>query len=285
SSTAAPMQQPVSPPPTSAPIRTPAVNLAREQQQNTLPAGSRPRRRYTGEPVSVNLKDVDLKDFFRLIHEISGLNIVLDPNVRGTLTLVLDDVPWDQALDLVLQNNALDKQIEGNVLRIATIETLRKEADAERAKTEAQLLAVNIGTYTHYLSYAHSDDVIPTVKKFLSSRGDVLSDKRTNAVIVRDVPSVMPEVQRLLVNLDRKTQEVEIEARVVAATRNFARDIGTQIGIGYTNSAGVIGGVAAVGTSPMQVGYTAPPGYFTIPGVKAPDLTTLTPGQPIPTTA
>ena len=83
---------------------------------------------YTGEPISVNLKDVDLKDFFRLIHEISGLNVVLDPSVHGTVTLVLDEVPWDQALDIVLRNNGLAKEIDGNVLRIATQDTLRREA-------------------------------------------------------------------------------------------------------------------------------------------------------------
>ena len=77
----------------------------------------------------MNLKDVDLKDFFRLIHEISGLNVVLDPNVKGSLTIVLDDVPWDQALDIVLKNNDLARQLDGNVLRIATVDTLRKEAE------------------------------------------------------------------------------------------------------------------------------------------------------------
>ena len=100
----------------------------------TGPQNGQGPKRYTGEPISVNLKDVDLKDFFRLVHEISGLNIVLDPNVHGTLTLVLDDVPWDQALDIVLENNGLDRVLEGNVLRIATIDTLRKEADAQRQK-------------------------------------------------------------------------------------------------------------------------------------------------------
>src|SRR5205085_33831 len=141
-----------------------AVNLAREQQQQMnqpQPVVSN-RSRYSGEPIWVNLKDADLKDFFRLIHEISGLNIVLDPNVHGSLTLVLDAVPWDQALDIVLQNNQLDKQIEGNVLRIATVDTLRKEADSVRAREEAQAMAINITTYTHYLSYAHSKDVILT---------------------------------------------------------------------------------------------------------------------------
>jgi type II secretory pathway component HofQ len=107
----------------------PAVNLAAEQkmQAGQQPAAVGPK--YTGEPISVNLKDVDLKDFFRLIHEISGLNVVLDPNVHGTLTVVLDDVPWDQALDIVLKNNDLARELEGNVLRIATVDTLKKEAD------------------------------------------------------------------------------------------------------------------------------------------------------------
>ncbi|HTA86138.1 MAG TPA: AMIN domain-containing protein, partial [Silvibacterium sp.] len=99
-----------------APTITPAVNLAAEQkaQAGQQPASVGPK--YTGEPISVNLKDVDLKDFFRLIHEISGLNVVLDPNVHGTLTVVLDDVPWDQALDIVLKNNDLARELEGNVL-------------------------------------------------------------------------------------------------------------------------------------------------------------------------
>src|SRR6266849_2496010 len=172
--------------------------------------------RYTGEPISVNLKDVDLKDFFRLIHEISGLNVVLDPNVKGSLTIVLDEVPWDQALDIVLQNNSLDKQLEGNVLRIATVDTLRKEAEAKRAQQEAEALAVDKVTVTRFLSYAHSKDVVPTIKSFLTQRGDVISDDRTNALIIQDIPSVMPAIDRLLTQLDRKTQEVEIEARVVA---------------------------------------------------------------------
>jgi type IV pilus assembly protein PilQ len=125
------------------------------------------------------LKDVDLKDFFRLIHEISGLNIVLDPNVKGTLTIVLDEVPWDQALDIVLKNNGLDRELEGNVLRIATVDTLRKESEARRAQVEAKALAADKMTRTHFLSYAHAKDVVPTIKRFLSSRGEVIADERT----------------------------------------------------------------------------------------------------------
>jgi type IV pilus assembly protein PilQ len=244
---------------------TPAVNLAAEQkaQAGQQPASAGPK--YTGEPISVNLKDVDLKDFFRLIHEISGLNVVLDPQVHGTLTVVLDDVPWDQALDIVLKNNDLARELEGNVLRIATVETLKKEADGRRAQIESEALAVEKVSVTRFLSYAHAKDVIITVKKFLSVRGDVVADDRTNAVIVNDIPKVIPVIDRLLTQLDRKTQEVEIEARVVAATRQFARDIGTQLGFGWGDGHSAIGGASQVGSSPTTVnGLT--PGYVTVPG-------------------
>jgi len=200
------------------------------------------------------LKDVDLKDFFRLVHEISGLNVVLDPNVKGSLTIVLDDVPWDQALDIVLKNNDLARQLEGNVLRIATVETLRKEAEAKRAQQEAEALAVEKVTITRFLSYAHAKDVVATVKGFMSQRGDAIADDRTNAVIINDIPAVIPHIDRLLTQLDRKTQEVEIEARVVAATRSFARDIGTQLGFGWGNGHSAIGGTQSVGTTPTTVG-------------------------------
>ncbi len=249
----------------SATAAQPAVNMAAEQkvQSQQPPAVTGPK--YTGEPISVNLKDVDLKDFFRLIHEISGLNVVLDPNVKGTLTIVLDDVPWDQALDIVLKNNDLSRQLEGNVLRIATVETMRKEAEGRRAQVEAEALAVDKVTVTRFLSYAHSKDVVSTIKSFLTQRGDVISDDRTNALIIQDIPSVMPGIDRLLTQLDRKTQEVEIEARVVAATRSFARDIGTQLGFGWGNGTSAIGGASAVGSSPTTVnGLT--PGYITTAG-------------------
>ena len=230
----------------------PAVNLAAEQKSKTHSAASGPK--YTGEPISVNLKDVDLKDFFRLIHEISGLNVVLDPDVHGNLTIVLDDVPWDQALDIVLKNNQLSRQLDGNVLRIASVDTLRKEAEGRRAQVEAESLAVDTITVTRFLSYAHSKDVASTLKKFLSQRGHIESDDRTNALIINDIPSSIPPIDRLLAQLDRKTQEVEIEARVVAATRSFARDIGTQLGFGWGNTPTGIGGASAVGTSPITVG-------------------------------
>ncbi len=232
----------------------PAVNLAAEQKAQMSQKPAVTGSKYTGEPISVNLKDVDLKDFFRLIHEISGLNVVLDPMIHGNLTIVLDDVPWDQALDIVLKNNDLSRQLDGNVLRIATVDTLRKEAENRRAQIDAEALAVDKVSITRFLSYAHAKDVLLPVKKFLSQRGDVVADERTNSLIVSDIPAVLPQIDRIIQQMDRKTQEVEIEARVVAATRSFARDIGVQLGLGWGNGTTAVGGVGNVGQSPILAG-------------------------------
>lgn len=193
-------------------------------------------KNYTGEAISVNLKDVDLKDFFRLIHEISGLNVVLDPAVRGSVTLVLDEVPWDQALDIVLRNNGLSKELDGNVLRIATRDTLKREANDERDLLKAETEAVDPVTVTRILSYAKASELMNPLKRFLSSRGDVMAIDRSNTLIIRDIPAVMPQVDNLIRQLDRKSQQVEIQARVVQASRSFARDIGTQFGVAGFNA-------------------------------------------------
>jgi type IV pilus assembly protein PilQ len=222
--------------------------------------------RYTGEPISVNLKDVDLRDFFRLIHEISGLNVVLDPNVKGTLTIVLDEVPWDQALDIVLQNNGLEKQLHGNVLRIATLDTIKKEAETARDVRKAENDAQEMTTVTRVLNYAKAEQLTPTLKKFLTGRGDILFDSRSNQLIIRDIPSVIPNIDNLLRQLDRKSQQVEIEARVVAATRAFAQDIGTELGFAGTTTGGrsFYSGSPAVGGSGSSTGAGIPSSPVTV---------------------
>jgi len=230
---------------------TAATTLATSAAQTPAPLAMQSVARYTGEPISVNLKDVDLRDFFRLIHEISGLNVVLDPAVKGSLTIVLDEVPWDQALDIVLQNNGLDKQLNGNVLRIATKATLKAEAESQRDLVKAQAEAIEPVTVTRVLSYAKAATLKETLKKFLSARGDILSDDRSNQLIIRDIPSTVPIIDNLIRQLDRKSQQVEIEARVVSASRSFAEDIGTQLGFAGSTTGGrsLFGGDPAVGCS------------------------------------
>jgi type IV pilus secretin PilQ/predicted competence protein len=238
-----------------------AISASQSQATTASPAPAAAAAKYTGEPISVNLKDVDLRDFFRLIHEISGLNVVLDPAVKGSLTIVLDEVPWDQALDIVLQNNSLDKQLNGNVLRIATRSTLKNEAETMRDLEKAQAEAIAPVTVTRVLSYGKAGTMKDTLKKFLSSRGDILSDDRSNQLIIRDIPSVIPTIDNLIRQLDRKSQQVEIEARVVSASRSFAQDIGTQLGFAgqATHGRNFIAGDPSVGQSSFGTTNPVPP--------------------------
>jgi len=168
-------------------------------------------------------------------------------------------VPWDQALDIVLQNNGLDKQLNGNVLRIATRDTLKREAETVRDLEKAQDDATATVTVTRVLSYAKATTMTTTLKKFLSPKGDILADDRSNQLIIRDIPSTIPVVDNLIRQLDRKSQQVEIEARVVAASRSFARDIGTQLGFSGTVAGGrsIFSGASVVGPG---IGATLPSG-------------------------
>ncbi len=185
---------------------------------------------YTGETISLNLKDVDLKDFFRLIHEISGLNIIIDPNVSGAVTLVLDSVPWDQALDIVLKNNRLGKVLEGNVLRIARVETLTAEQDSTTKLADSRMNAAPLVTVFRPINYAKAQDIATLLKTWagggaLSRRGTVLVDARANTLIISDVQTQIPIILNILTKLDKKAKQVSIEARVVLANADFTRTL------------------------------------------------------------
>lgn len=248
----------VSAAPAPAPAEPAAAPPPAAQAPITQAPAPQPSRKYTGEPISVNLKDVDLKDFFRLIHEISGLNIIVDPNVSGTVTMVLIDVPWDQALDIVLKNNGLGSTLEGNVLRIATLKTLKDEQESQRDLAKARAEAVDPVTVPRTLSYAKAADLEGVIKRFLSSRGEIIRDDRTNTLIIRDIPSVIPDVDNLIKQLDRKSLQVEIEARVVSASRAFSREIGSQLATAFSTTGGrsIYGG--SLGPSPIFGGLPPP---------------------------
>ena len=190
-----------------------------------------PTPQYTGELVSFDLINYDLKDFFRLISEISGLNVVIDPNVTGTVTLKLTDVPWDQALDVVLRNYQFGAQLQGNVLRIATNQTLQAEQTAQKALRDAQESAAPLLTRTFLLNYTKANEVNPTVKALLSPRGTIINDARRNALIVSDIPAQFTNIESMVKFLDTPAQQVEIEARLLQANKSFSRDLGNQIGL------------------------------------------------------
>ncbi|HUY13122.1 MAG TPA: type IV pilus secretin PilQ [Terriglobia bacterium] len=234
---------------------------------------------YTGELISLNLKDVDLKDFFRLIHEISGLNVILDPNVSGTVTLVLDDVPWDEALEIVLKNNGLGKQLEGNVLRIARIGTLTAEEESATKLKDAQEKAAPLVTIFRALHFAQAIDVkttsqiqglspppsIPGVVTILNSekdsvltrRGLVVADPRDNAVIITDVPGQIPVIEAMIDKLDRKPKQISIEARIVQANADFTRQLSSVLAAAVNNKS--FGTSAATGTNLLSVAPPQPP--------------------------
>jgi type IV pilus assembly protein PilQ len=183
---------------------------------------------YSGTEISLNLVDADVKQVFRLFHEISGLNFVLDPSVGGQVTIVLDHVPWDQALDIILKNNGLDKQLEHNVIRIASTKKLAQEAAERKNLKEAKELEVEPITITRTLSYAKSKDVERVIRDsgVLSGRGKVIVDERTNTLIISDIPKKVTPLDTLISTLDSETPQVMIEARIVETSRDFVRDLG-----------------------------------------------------------
>lgn len=210
---------------------------------------------YTGKRISLNLVDADIKQLFRLFHDVSGLNFVLDPSVDGRVTVVLDHVPWDQALDLVLQNNGLDKVVENNVIRIAPTSKLAAEAAQRKQLKEAKELEVEPITITRTLSYAKADAVQSVIREggVLSPRGKVIVDERTNTLIVSDIPKKVQPLDELISTLDTETPQVMIEARIVETSRQFTQDLGivwgftavadasrgTQTGLSFPYNAGV----------------------------------------------
>lgn len=187
---------------------------------------------YSGKKISLNLVDTEIKQIFRLFHEISGLNFVLDPAVEGKVTIVIDNVPWDQALDIILKNNGLDKQFENNVVRIAPTSKLASEAAQRKQLKEAKDLEVEPITITRTLSYAKAEDVGKVIRDagVLSSRGKVMVDKRTNALIISDIPKKLQPLDQLISTLDSETPQVMIEARIVETSKSFSQDLGVKWG-------------------------------------------------------
>jgi type IV pilus assembly protein PilQ len=188
-------------------------------------------KKFTGHPVTLDFKDGDLQDIFRLFADISGLNVVVNPGVSGKVTLKLTEVPWDQALDLILKTNGLGKTLDDNVIRIAKLSDLQQEEAALRKLKEEAALAGDLIVWRKSLSYAKASEMSPTVQKVaLSARGNITLDPRTNTMIITDLPSNIEKAKELIADLDRATPQVEIEARIVVTSRNFTRDLGIQWG-------------------------------------------------------
>jgi type IV pilus assembly protein PilQ len=255
------------------PQAPPPANPPAVQQPSVMPPAEE-KPVYTGEPISLNLKDVDLKDFFRLIHEISGLNIIVDPNVSGSVTVVLDSVPWDQALDIVLKDNRLGKVLEGNVLRIAQVATLTAEQDSLTKLADARMNAAPLVTIFQPINYAKASEIAALLKTWagggaLSRRGTVLVDARNNTLIVSDVQTQIPIIQSIIRKIDKKAKQVQIESRVVLASADFSRTLQAALEGATRTPQGstAVGGVTGVGSSvtpTASAGTISYPPSFTI---------------------
>jgi len=191
--------------------------------------------KYSGQPISLSLKDADIKDVLRMFHDISKMNIVVHPAVRGKVTVDLNKVPWDQAMDIILKNNGLDYIYENNVIWVApAAEIARKFAEQQRLQKQ-KLLAEEPVTFTKRLSYAKASNMRNIASKFLSDRGDIIVDTRTNTLIIREVPSKKAGLLKLINSLDTATPQVLIEARIVETNITWAQSFGiTWSGNWYT---------------------------------------------------
>jgi type IV pilus assembly protein PilQ len=189
---------------------------------------------YTGEPISIDVKGADLEDLFRLFAEVADLNIILDPTVRGKqITLRLDEVPWDQAMALVLKTQGLGQALEGNVLRVAPLTKLAQEEQQKKSLEDAKELAGRVTQVARPLSYATGNSALQIVTRSLSQRGSAVLDRRTNTLIIKDLESRMPELEALLDLLDQPTRQVQIEARIVETTKDFSKGWGFNWGFTY----------------------------------------------------
>ena len=187
--------------------------------------------RFSGNPVSLDFQGADLRAVLRTFAEISGLNIVIDPTIQGTVDVALRDVPWDQALDIILRANKLGYLVDGTIVRVAPLTVLADEETQRRKLADEQALAGELRTLTRPLSYARGEDLRPLITAtVLSQRGSIQTDPRTNTVIITDLADRLTRASELIQTLDRPEPQVEIEARIVQTTREFARTIGVQWG-------------------------------------------------------
>ena len=228
------------------------ASLHGSQSWGFLTGSSDAGRKYRGQRISMDFKDADLTNVFRIIAEVSNLNIITADDVKGKVSLRLVNVPWDQALDIVLRSKSLGAAAEGNVLRIAPLSSLRKEEqdrfDAQKQVDQSRQEAMNRAAEvkatqeavfdTIPVSYSKASELLAKIKPLASKFGKLDSDDRTNVLIIRDLPQNISEVKALVATLDTATPQVLIEARIVEVDTSFTRELGVQWGGTFLGDAG-----------------------------------------------
>jgi len=231
--------------------------------------GAPGQKQYSGQRITLDFHDIDVRNLLRLLADVSKKNIVVADDVTGKITVALRNVPWDQALDIVLTSKGLGKQEVGNVIRIAKYEVIAKEeaAKLEAAKNRQILLPLKVRIIP--VNFSTAADLARQVKDVLTDRGTVTVDERTNVLIVKDTQEALARAEGLVRNLDTETPGVLIESRIVEAQSNFAQAIGVQWGgnMGFSPATGnglpvafpnVMTGTGAAGQSPNQGNQSTP---------------------------
>lgn len=251
-------------------VQAPDLAAAPAAQASQQAAG-RGSRSYSGNPISLDFQGADLRSVLRMFSEVSGLNIVIDPAVQGSVDVMLTEVPWDQALDIILRANKLGYTLDGTIVRIAPLNVLSDEESQRRKLTDEQALAGELRVVTKALSYAKAEEMQQLItKSTLSQRGTVQVDQRTNTLIITDLQERLNTAESLIATLDRPQPQVEIEARIIQTSKDFAKALGVQWGFAgradaalgnttnfaFPNSAslgGRTGGVQGPGAQPNAV--------------------------------
>lgn len=198
-----------------------------------------PSKKFTGKRISLDFQDADIRNVLRLIADVSGYNLAAGDDVKGKVTIKLLNVPWDQALDLILKMNNLGYIREGNILRVATLKNIEDQLTAEAKAREAEQKSGELLTKIIYVNYGAAKDFAETLKRSLSPRGSIVIEDKTNAVIIKDISKAVDEITELVKTLDRRVPQVMIEARIVEADTTFTQELGVQWGAdqsGWTTS-------------------------------------------------
>jgi type IV pilus assembly protein PilQ len=204
------------------------------------------KKKYTGEKIKLDFYETDIKNVFRILRSVGKLNFAIDKNVEGKVTLTLENpVPWDQVLDLVLKMNNLGMKKEGNVIRTATLNTMKKEETllqesiAARKKSLEQKKSFE-PLVTEYIPINYSDadtDIKPHIEQIITEgRGKITVDKRTNMIIITDVQEKIDHAREIIFRLDKVTPQIMIEAKVVEVSKNFSRELGLGLSISETQT-------------------------------------------------
>jgi type IV pilus assembly protein PilQ len=184
--------------------------------------------RYTGTRMTIDVVGTDLTSFLRIIADTAHLNLIVDQDVQGIYTFKFTDTPWDQVLDVILKHAGLGKEVSNGIIRVAKVEKLQKEEEDRKRLDDAKALSGETQSITRPLSFAKASEAKNILDKVLTKRGSLIIDERTNTLIITDLPRNLPLIDDLIAQLDVQIQQVQIEARVVEATKNWQQAFGVQ---------------------------------------------------------